>query len=161
MSRTGHITAGVARLMQNYYRLSYPFSNFMVLCTTLVYHTRRKLHLASYSALVPFWFIRGSEHPTILPRVRCWGKTISVSELGWTIRWPQSYQCTYKSLSYLLLNSSSSWGCFCQEFPMERGLWVPGEEAASHAQSDWLPGCQQQGQCHHDRPQWCGGALGW
>lgn len=161
MSITGHITTGVARPVQDYYRLSYPFSNFIRLCTTLVCYTRRKLDLASYSALIPFWITRGLEQSTILPCVRCWGKTMSVSELGSTIRWPQSYQHICKSLSYLLPNSSSSWWCFCQEFPMERGLWVPGEEAASHAQSDWLPGCQQQGQRHHDRPQWSGSALGW
>lgn len=95
---------------------------------------------------------RGPEQCTILPHIRGSGKKISVTELASVLRWPQFNQHTWNSLLYLFLNSSSSWRCFRQEFPLERGLWVPGEETASHAQSDWLPGCQQQGQCHHDWP---------
>ena len=100
---------------------------------------------------------RGSEHPATSQVLDAMEKPSQ--GVNW-IRWPPFYQYTWKSLSHLLLHSSSSWGCFCQEFPMERGLWVPGEEAASHAPRDWLPGHQQQGQCHHDWPQWCGATLG-
>lgn len=155
MFRPGHITTGVAQPMQNYYRLSYPFLNFMLLFTTLacvLYKKETRVgSIFSSSSILDHKRTRALHHP--LPR-EALGKTISVSELESATRWPQS-------LSHLFLNSSSSWGCFCQELPMERGLWVPGEEAAGHAQSDWIPSCQQQGQCHHDWPQWRGGALGW
>lgn len=104
---------------------------------------------------------QGGQNTPPPPACLMLGKTISGSELGSTIRWPQFHQHTWKPLSHLFLNSSSSWGCFCKEFPMERDLWVPGEEAASHAQSDQFPGHQQQGQRHHDWPQWRGAALGW